>query len=162
VNSFKRTVYNHCYTRIPLGETSPAKKRIFSTWTLCDRPSLDFLDLLFPRLGDPLSKTSNGLSSVALIQKKILVAGDSTRTEEKIWARRLEHQPVTDLILGHHGSLTSTSDFLIQHLPRLKRAYASARQQRYGHPHKKVVQKLKAQGVSVIKTEDWGNIILPQ
>lgn len=162
VSRFKRTVYNHCYTKIPLGNPSPRKQKIFSTWQPCKPITLNNHLILFPLSKDPLSQTSNGLSRVALIKGRVLLPGDSTRHEEKLWAPRLRKHPVSDLILGHHGSLTSTSDFVLNALPHLKRAYASARKERYGHPHEKIVLRLKKRGISVIKTEDWGSIILPQ
>jgi competence protein ComEC len=61
------------------------------------------------------------------------------------------------LILGHHGSQTSSSQaFLTQARPGL--AIASARRARYGHPHRKVVSRLRQKKIPTLTTEDWGSL----
>lgn len=62
------------------------------------------------------------------------------------------------LILGHHGSQTSTSEKFLKSLPRLKMAIVSAREQKYHHPHPKTKALLRALSIPLLRTEDWGHI----
>jgi competence protein ComEC len=113
----------------------------------------------------PRGPTSNEASHVFEIQGVALVTGDSPKGNERIWSRRLargDASPV--LVLGHHGSRTSTSETLLQRLPRLVMAVASARKNRYGHPHPEVARLLRSRGIALLSTEVWGHLrfLLPQ
>lgn len=104
--------------------------------------------------------TENESSHIFIANDIFLVPGDSTSKMEKKWIRKIDNSlRIKTLILGHHGSLTSTSQALLQRLPNLKVAIASARKKKYGHPHIKVVQRLRQRRISLIKTEVWGHLI---
>jgi competence protein ComEC len=104
------------------------------------------------------ARTSNDTSTVSLDQG-FLMPGDSPIGKEKIWSVEMKRlQTVRVLILGHHGSRTSTGKFLLDHLPNLKIAVSSARMKKYGHPHKETLQRLAKNKTPVLKTEDWGSI----
>jgi competence protein ComEC len=62
------------------------------------------------------------------------------------------------LVLGHHGSRTSTSSLLLDHLPRLTAAVSSARFRKYGHPHARVRRDLAKRHIPLLRTEEWGNL----
>ncbi|MGE3759486.1 MAG: hypothetical protein AB7H97_17105, partial [Pseudobdellovibrionaceae bacterium] len=83
------------------------------------------------------SKDTNTESRIISLDKKILMPGDSTEKEEKIWAIKAPRSTEI-LLLGHHGSKTSTSTLLLRHLTDLKMAIASARKAKYNHPHPKI------------------------
>jgi competence protein ComEC len=101
--------------------------------------------------------TANERSRVALADG-VLIPGDSTRRQEKTWVHALkEISSAKILVLGHHGSRTSTSKDLLKVL-RLNMAIASARFRRYGHPHAEVRAQLLKARVPLLKTEDWGTI----
>lgn len=111
-------------------------------------------------------KNSNDLSRVFLlngVRRTILIPGDSTSISEKIWVPQIKpriKRQIYGLVLGHHGSKTSTGPYLIQNLHELTLAFASARKKRYGHPHPVVQMRLKNNGVSLNTTEIWGNLVL--
>ncbi len=105
----------------------------------------------------PNGRTSNDLSIVSL-EDSFLMPGDSPLIQEKKWDLALPLTSVEFLVLGHHGSRTSTGDHLLHHLPRLKLAIASARFRKYGHPHAETLLRLQKNKTPVIKTEDWGSI----
>lgn len=100
---------------------------------------------------------SNEASRVFVLKNIILAPGDSPSSREKFWDKKYLKN-IQVLILGHHGSQTSTGNDLLFKLPRLKLAIASSRKSRYGHPHQTVVKKLRDRLVPLISTEDWGNI----
>lgn len=101
--------------------------------------------------------TSNEQSMVYQFQN-ILIPGDSPQAQEKIWAKSLDN--VDYLILGHHGSKTSTSNQLLQALLHPLGAICSARKSKYGHPHFQVIQSLKKNKIPLLCTEDWGHLII--
>lgn len=110
---------------------------------------------------DPVSPRSTNAASSVVLWRDILVPGDSDRNAEKYWSSALPGVGGTRvLVLGHHGSRTSTSRELLTRLPNLKMAIVSARRRRYGHPHIEVLQLLRDFRVPVLNTEDWGNIFV--
>lgn len=103
-------------------------------------------------------KSKNDLSTV-LLDEQVLIPGDSPIQQEKKWTEQIPSLYKTQyLVLGHHGSRTSTSKKLLNQLPQLKMAIASARWKKYQHPHAEVLNRLKNNKTPVLKTEDWGNI----
>ncbi len=105
-----------------------------------------------------VGKTINDRSLVQYADG-FLLPGDSSKKAELDWANKfLEIRNTRVLILGHHGSKTSSSSELLASIPNIKMAVASARFARYGHPHKQVVLRLMQKKTPVLKTEDWGSI----
>jgi competence protein ComEC len=106
---------------------------------------------------EKLRKT-NDASSVYYF-RKLLYPGDSPKKFEKSWTSQLPAEP-RFLVLSHHGSRTGTSQRLLKNLSSLKLAIASARKQKYGHPHAKVIENLKDAAVPLLTTESWGSVHL--
>lgn len=102
-------------------------------------------------------KTSNGQSLVT-VANGILISGDSSQAQEKKWAWHKDLTPVKTLVAGHHGSRTSSGEFLLKQLPNLGQAIASCRKARYGHPHFETEERFRRRNVPLITTEDWGNL----
>ena len=70
--------------------------------------------------------------------------------------------PVDLLVLGHHGSQSSTSAALLRQLqPRFAIASAGYRN-RFNHPHPKVLSKLDSAGITVLRTDRDGMIVFRQ
>lgn len=103
-----------------------------------------------------LSKNKNQSSIVYVVKNKILISGDSPSSEEKKWSKKVP-KSVSILVLGHHGSITSTSKKLLKE-SSFDLAVASARRKRFGHPHKKIEERLKKFKVPLIVTQEWGHI----
>jgi beta-lactamase superfamily II metal-dependent hydrolase len=94
---------------------------------------------------------------------EILMPGDSPIKKEKLWISHIKSpEQIKILILGHHGSATSTGNLLLQSLSGLRLTIASARSKVYGHPNKKVRARLKRRGLQIVTTESWGNLIFLQ
>lgn len=111
----------------------------------------------FPFWAGAAQGAANEMSRVALIGG-ILIPGDSTRTQEKVWMHLLPVVQARILVLGHHGSRTSTSKALAAKLEHTVLAIASARARRYGHPHREVLKRMRERKIPVLRTEDWGSI----
>jgi len=101
---------------------------------------------------------SENSKSLVIFYHKTLNPGDSTKKEELLWSYSHQIKNAEVLVLGHHGSHTSTSVNLLQQLKSLKWSISSARKSKYNHPHQEVVKRLKQLGIPVLKTESWGNI----
>jgi competence protein ComEC len=88
-----------------------------------------------------------------------LLPGDAPQSLEKIWLRTTPRNltRITKLVLGHHGSKTSTSLELLHHLSGLTQCIASSRTKKYGHPHRDVRQRIQKH-CSLILTEDWNHL----
>lgn len=104
-------------------------------------------------------RTPNHASRVFVYERRFVMPGDSPSSEEKLWAFAGADLPrAAILVLGHHGSRTSTSPQLLSRMRNLKIAIASARRRKYGHPHPQVVERLRKARVGLLRTEDWGHL----
>jgi competence protein ComEC len=104
--------------------------------------------------------SSNSLSRIFVAQKQVLIPGDSTQVMEKQWAKLAKAEHIRILILGHHGSRTSTGTELLKDIAPLRISVSSSRSKKYGHPHKEVLQRLMRFSVPTLRTEDWGSILI--
>jgi competence protein ComEC len=145
-----------CLWRAPAGPRPERKAEFLSRLSVCQNIARSPASEVHVG-GSP--KKPNEWSRIFLVREQVLLPGDSTSKREKIWARILpERLKIKILALGHHGSKTSTSKFLLERLPQLKQAVGSARRARYGHPHLEVKRRLTSAGVALITTEIWGTI----
>lgn len=99
-------------------------------------------------------------SRAYVLDEIFLTTGDSPQTLEKKISARLPKTKVKYLILGHHGSRTSSGFELLHALPQLPQAFVSARKKRYGHPHSQTQDRLRKHGTPLVSTEEFGNIHL--
>ncbi len=153
VAQFQRQVAELCLVRAP-----PMPRKIHSRFLVKACQQHDSRTRALWTLAS--GKTQNEQSFVYYhTQQKILLPGDSPMSQEKFWRNRVSPFTKT-LILGHHGSRTSTSQKLLHRLTRTRLAIASARKKKYNHPHPEVAYRLRKFGISLISTQDWGNIIL--
>lgn len=147
-----KNVSSWCLAVSPAGPTTRSRKRLTARLRPCQKRWA--VDHWQP---PTLAKDSNGRSHV-FHWKEVLIPGDSTKKQEKQWARARFVRQSRILILGHHGSATSTSEELLAQMPSLRQAIASARWARYKHPHPRVLALLQKHRIPLLRTEDWGNI----
>ena len=91
---------------------------------------------------------------------RLLLTGDIEKNAEMEILRRTPAHELESAILkvAHHGSSTSTGDeFLRAVAPRLA-LISSGRRNRYGHPAPEVVERLRASGASVLRTDRDGMV----
>lgn len=145
---------NTCILFPPPGRNASEKKnRMVEGMEMCPSPPREIKSWT-----GTLDKNANASSRIVQ-WKNILLPGDSPRDQEKIWVRAMrELASVEILVLGHHGSATSTGKDLLKTLAGLQVAVASARYRRYGHPHPRVLQDLRTRKIPVLRTEDWGSL----
>lgn len=151
---FARLLPKLCWRE--LDHTNLPANRASTKLPLCSRSSEEDQERLF----NPTAFANKNDSSKVYRFKNILIPGDSSKKMEKAWVSELEKKKLSYLLLGHHGSRTSTSDLLLKHLPQIKMAIVQSRMAKFNHPHKEVLERLKHHRVPVIRTEDWGNTVL--
>lgn len=113
-------------------------------------------DIRFQVLSPAAQKTGNDASCVLRIDTpalSILLAGDIGVDQERELIRYWGYALRSDvLLLGHHGSATSTSqswlNFVAPRIAVVSAGYAS----RFGHPHADVMARLHQQGIPVRQT----------
>lgn len=87
-----------------------------------------------------------------------LFTGDAeTESEEEMLSsgQRLRAQV---LKVGHHGSTTSTSEEFLEAVSPEYAMISCAKDNKYGHPHDEIVERLKARGVSIYRTDEYGTV----
>jgi competence protein ComEC len=145
-----------CLLNPPGGETkSNYKKRWLEKLSPCFTATFGIQEIMFRKN----NQNSNDASRIYIYDKKFLLPGDSPIQSERLWAEGIP-KSITTLILGHHGSRTSTGTELLNKISIATMAVASSRSQRYGHPHAETKKRLKNSGISLLETQVWGNIHL--
>ena len=95
--------------------------------------------------------------SLKFMGKKFLFTGDaSVKAEEKI----VEKYDVDCDILkvGHHGSNTSTSENFLKAASPKEAIISCGGKNKYGHPHKEIIERLKKYNVKIRRTDEEGTI----
>ncbi len=93
----------------------------------------------------------------------LLLTGDVEGQGESALAealRRYGIREVTVLKTAHHGSASSTGEELLNRIsPRLA-VISCGKNNRYGHPHREVLDRLEAAECAVVRTAGQGAVIL--
>lgn len=91
-------------------------------------------------------------------ETRVLFTGDSEEDVERIVGPRVGDIDV--LKVGHHGSLTSTTwDFLEAITPEIA-LISMGRDNRYGHPHPVILERLEDMGVAIFRTDRDRDVLL--
>ncbi len=157
LNRFNEIMSSVCL-QAPPPPPSEKKKLWISQWTEKLLPCEGGLKPLFNPSKDSKKKWNSNDQSLIYFDQQTLFPGDSSRQMEKKWIEKLPAQNLRILVLGHHGSRTSTSKDLLNTISYVKMAVASARFRRYGHPHPKVLEQLRVKKIPILLTEKWGHL----
>ncbi len=122
-----------------------------------------YLEFLFPDR-DVSTWDNNDGSMVAMLKygvNKIMLTGDATIETEKIILEKYSQEYLQSYILkaGHHGSNTSTSREFLNVLKPKYALISSGKGNKYGHPHKEVLENLKDFNVEILRTDLLGTIV---
>jgi competence protein ComEC len=134
---------------------SVRKRRLLETLPRCRRPAPETAPIKTIFTANFVERND---SNMYVVNGRSLVTGDAPAKRERQILGRRELRGVTLYLLGHHGSRTSTSMALLEHLPRLRLAIASAERRIYGHPHRETLHRLRARRISVLLTEEQGTL----
>ncbi|MDQ0218237.1 DNA internalization-related competence protein ComEC/Rec2 [Peribacillus cavernae] len=88
-----------------------------------------------------------------------LFTGDLGVEGEEQILKVFPHLRADVLKAGHHGSKTSTSDMLLDHLKPRTAIISAGKRNRYGHPHAEVVEALQRRRITIYRTDINGGIL---
>jgi len=122
-----------------------------------------YLDIIFPDR-DVTKLDSNDTSIVGKLvygESSFLFTGDATTYTENLigWNENDKTLKSDVLKLGHHGSRTSSGvPWLLKVNPKIA-IISAGKDNRYGHPHKELLDRLSFLHIPFLSTIDKGNII---
>ena len=105
--------------------------------------------------------TNNESGLCVLFQRQdcdILITGDRNEYAERDLLRQIELPDLEVLIVGHHGSKTSTSQELLQ-AGKPDIAIISVGVNNYGHPTKEVLDRLEEYNCRIFRTDENGTVV---
>ncbi len=89
-----------------------------------------------------------------------LFTGDLEEKGEQQLITMYRSLPVDILKVGHHGSKTSTSEPFLRHIRPKLALISVGRRNRYGHPHREVIERLRHYDVHIFRTDEQGAIVI--
>lgn len=91
----------------------------------------------------------------------MLLTGDVQNEGEAALLEELCRRDIRDITIlkaAHHGSRNSTPQELLSRLSPALTVISSGRNNRYGHPHEELLERLEESGTAVAMTARWGAI----
>ncbi len=122
------------------------------------------MDIIFPihSLVNQRIDDVNDSSIVALLTyggTTVLLTGDATALEEPQIAESIDGE-VDVLKVGHHGSRYSSSSAFLKDIDPEVAIISCGRDNSYGHPHQETLERLRAIGATILRTDTMGDIRL--
>lgn len=106
------------------------------------------------------SSNESGLTVLFTAGKyDILITGDLSELGEMLLIRQKQIPELTALVVGHHGSRSSTSEELLAATTPEYAFISVGEDNRYGHPHGDVLDRLEDYGCTVYRTDQIGTIV---
>ncbi|WP_421863983.1 DNA internalization-related competence protein ComEC/Rec2 [Motiliproteus sp.] len=109
-------------------------------------------------------QVSNNRSCVLRVSTpavQILLTGDiDQQVEQQLVLRYADRLSSSDLVVAHHGSISSTSAVFIRTVKPQRGWISSGWRNRFGHPHPQVVERLSNAGVLMLNSATDGAVTL--
>lgn len=90
----------------------------------------------------------------------MLCTGDVEGEGETELTNRIKNKSYDVLKVSHHGSKNSTTEEFLKNINADIALISAGKGNRYGHPHKETIQRLKAKGCHIYQTKKSGAITL--
>jgi competence protein ComEC len=121
-----------------------------------------YLQVIAPPPGHhPANSNLNNASIVLRMehgQTSFLFTGDAERELEQWMVQNSDNLASTVLKVGHHGSRTSTTEAFLSAVNPAAAVIQSGADNRHGHPHREVIERLEAHGIAIYRTDQLGTI----
>lgn len=155
------SVYKNLEDKI---EDRKVKRFLAKASTRIDIGDGAFIDFIFPDR-DVSSWDNNDGSIVARLiygKHSFLLTGDASKETEEILIAKYNPKVLESefLKVGHHGSETSTSLNLLKVVKPKYALISSGKDNKYGHPHNEVLERLSSFGVEILRTDTLGTIVI--
>lgn len=150
----------------PTGENTKLRSRME---TVADRISYVRSDQLLRwddcsvTIFSPVLANSDNESGISVLFSggncDILITGDMNTLGEALLLSGREIPKLEALVVGHHGSKSSTSDQLLRETAPEIAVISVGKDNFYGHPAQEVLDRLKEYGCEIRRTDQEGNIV---
>lgn len=132
---------------------------------ILDQDKNIYFDIIFPdRDISKFTETNDGSIVGRLVygNESFMLTGDATRYTEHLIMETEDSATLHSQVLklGHHGSRTSSSELWLEKVNPEIAIISAGKKNRYGHPHKEVLDLLQKLKIPYIATYDKGTIIL--
>jgi len=121
------------------------------------------IEILFPDQDVSNWDTNTGsvVAKLTYGETSVMLTGDATTDTEKmvLAENSIEHLDIDILKVGHHGSRTSTGDGFVKATTPMYALISDGKGNKYGHPHKEVLDTLGQFKAKVLRTDLLGTII---
>lgn len=123
------------------------------------------ISVLHPVPGADTLAPSHGANSLSVVLEirfgefRALLTGDAPREVEELLAAG-GLAPVQVLKVGHHGSRTSTGASFLEAVEPMVAVIPVGRGNSFGHPHAPVLERLERAGVTLLRTDRHGDVIV--
>lgn len=118
---------------------------------------------IFSPGSDPTEWESNTSSIVAQLKYgeiEFMLTGDAPVGIEDYLADTYGTALESEVLkLGHHGSKTSTAENFLEVVSPQYAVVSASVDNRYGHPHAEVIDRVESKGVEVLRTAELGTIV---
>lgn len=121
-----------------------------------------FLNILFPDRGveDVESNTASIVAQLIYGNTKFMLTGDSPKAIEEYLVMLDGEKLKSDVLkVGHHGSKTSSSEMFLGFVSPKYSVISAGVENKYGHPHKEVLDILNQFTSTILNTQNSGTII---
>lgn len=128
------------------------------TWELYEDAHMVLLHPVNP--GSDHLNNASVVAKVTLGEITLLLTGDAEREAEEEMLEIAELLNADILKVGHHGSWTSSNEeFLAAVQPQVS-IIMCGKDNDYGHPHDVALQRLKATGTEIYRTDMHGHVVI--
>jgi len=143
-------------------EDKGIKKFILNSGSKIDLGDGVYLDVLLPPSNVDTSKMSPHDAMLVLKlnygNNSFLFTGDMEEKMESYLVFNGKDIKSDVLKVGHHGSKTSSSELFLSRVSPRYAIISVGKDNKYGHPYKEVLERLKRMNISVFRTDEMGRI----
>lgn len=144
------------------GEKAGVRKILARAGTKIHLDKNTTLEIFYPDRDLPAKIETNRASIVARLtygNESFLFTGDLPKAEEEYLAKKSSSLRANVLKFGHHGSRTSTSEVFLADVAPEYGVVSAGIDNKYGHPHKEVLDFAEKYHVPVLRTGTQGRIV---
>jgi len=121
-----------------------------------------YLNILFPDrdVSGVESNTASVIAQLVYGDTEFMLTGDSPKAMEEYLVMLDGEGLESDVLkVGHHGSKTSSAEVFLGYVQPKYSVISAGKDNKYGHPHQEVIEKLNQFDSAILSTQDKGIII---